>query len=110
MSARKARVRSLEPTIDIALKDFGGIRRKYPKVSRTTRRPGKRAGHGERLLAIGRHLWHTGRTARDGIPLAATMLFDDARTSFGVALRLPGRWLRHHVDPAVGGDIEKAEA
>jgi hypothetical protein len=37
------------------------------------------------------------------------MLLDDARTSFGVAPRLPWRGLRQHVDPAVGGDGEKAE-
>src|SRR5271155_513587 len=51
-----------------------------------------------------------GRTACDRIPLAPTMLLDDARTPFGVAPRLPWRRLRHHVDPAVGGDGEKAEA
>ena len=38
------------------------------------------------------------------------MLLDDARTPFGVAPRLPWRWLYHHVDPAIGGDGEKAEA
>ena len=38
------------------------------------------------------------------------MLLDDARTPFGVAPRLPWRWLSHHVDPAFGGDGEKAEA
>src|ERR1700741_3599478 len=37
----------LEPTIDIALKDFGGVRSKYPKVPRTTRRASKRIGHSE---------------------------------------------------------------
>ncbi len=100
----------LEPTVDIALKDFGGVRSKCPKVARATWRAGKRVGHGERLLTIGGHLGRPGRTAHDGIPLAATMLLDDARTPFGVAPRLPWRWLRHDVDPAVGGDGEKAEA
>ena len=38
------------------------------------------------------------------------MLLDDARTPFGVAPRLPGRRLRHHVDPVLGVDGEKAEA
>src|SRR5271156_5741044 len=88
----------LEPTIDIALKNFGGVRSKNPKVPRTTLRAGKRVGHGERLLTIGGHLRHPSRTAHDGIPLTATMLLDDARTPFGVAPRLPLRWLRHHVD------------
>ncbi len=37
------------------------------------------------------------------------MLFDDARTPFSVAPRLPWRWLRYYVDPAIGGDGEKAE-
>ncbi len=68
----------LEPTVDIASKDFGGIRSKYPKVPRATRRASKRVGHGERLLTIGGHLGHPGRTAHDGVPFAATMLLDDA--------------------------------
>src|SRR5271167_2716537 len=89
----------LEPTIDIALKDFGGVRSKYPKVPRTTRRAGKRVCNGECLLTIGGHLWRSSRTPRDGIPLAATMLLDDARTPFGVAPGLPWGWLRNHVDP-----------
>ena len=38
------------------------------------------------------------------------MLLDNARTSFGVAPRLPWRWLRNHADPAGGGDREEAEA
>src|SRR5277367_1000266 len=38
------------------------------------------------------------------------MLLDDARTPFGVAPRLPWRWLRHHIDPALAGDREKAKA
>jgi hypothetical protein len=63
---------------------------------------GKRVVHGERLLTIGGHLRRPSRTARDWIPLAATMLLDDARTPFGVAPRLPWRWLRH--------DGQKAEA
>jgi hypothetical protein len=92
----------LEPTIDIALKNFGGVRSKNPKVPRTTRRAGKRVGHGERLLTIGGHLRRPSRTAHDGIPLAATMLLDDVRTPFGVTPRLPWRWLRQHVDPALG--------
>ena len=74
----KAPFDPLEPTVDIALKDFGGIRSKCPKVPRATRRAGKRVGHGERLLTIGRHLGRPSRTARDGISLAATMLLDDA--------------------------------
>ena len=35
-----------EPTVDIALKDFGGIRSKCPRVPRATRGVGKRVGHG----------------------------------------------------------------
>src|SRR5271166_570348 len=101
---------SLEPTVNIALKDFGGVRSKCPKVPRATRRAGKRVGHGERLLTIGGHLGRPSRTAHDGIPFAATMLLDDARTPLGIAHRLPWRWLRDHVDPALGGDGEKAEA
>ena len=100
----------LEPTVDIALKDFGGVRSKCPKVARATWRASKRVGHGERLLTIGRHLGRPGRTAYDGIPLTATMLLDDARTPFAVAPRLPWRWFHHDVDTAVGGDGEKAEA
>src|ERR1700690_3962520 len=100
----------LEPAIDIALKNFGGVRSKNPKVPRTTRRAGKRVGHGERLLTIGGHLRHPSRTAHDGIPPAATMLLDDARTPFGVAPRLPLRWLHDHVDPALRVDGQKAEA
>jgi hypothetical protein len=38
------------------------------------------------------------------------MLLDDARTPFGIASRFPRRWLRHHVDPPLGGDGEQAEA
>ena len=38
------------------------------------------------------------------------MLLDDARTPFGVAPRHPRRWLRHHIDPAVSVDRQKAEA
>jgi len=45
----------LEPTIDIAPKNFGGVRSKNPKVPRTTRRDGNRVGHGKRLLTIGGH-------------------------------------------------------
>ena len=67
-----------EPTIDIPLKNFGGVRSKYPKVPRTTRHAGKRIGHGERLLTIGGHLRRPSRTAHDGIPLAATMFLDNA--------------------------------
>src|SRR5271166_4350800 len=100
----------LEPTVDIALEDFGGLRSKCPKVPRTTRRAGERVGDSERLLTIGGHLGHPSRTAHDGISLAAPMLLDDARTPFGVAPRLPWRWLSHDVDPAVSGDSEKAEA
>ena len=37
------------------------------------------------------------------------MLLDDARTPFGVAPRLPWRWLSYYVDPALGGDCENAE-
>jgi serine-type D-Ala-D-Ala carboxypeptidase/endopeptidase len=40
-------------------------------------------------------LWRPGRTARDGIPLAATMLLDDARTP---AWRDLLHWLKWHVD------------
>src|SRR5208282_4282426 len=68
----------LEPTVDIALKDFGGVRSKCPQVPRPTRRAGKRVSHGERLLTIGRHLGRPSRTTHDGISLAATMLLDDA--------------------------------
>src|SRR5271165_6828549 len=100
----------LEPTVDIALEDFGGLRSKCPKVPRTTRRAGERVGDSERLLTIGGHLGCPSRTAHDGISLAAPMLLDDARTPFGVAPRLPWRWLSHDVDPAVSGDSEKAEA
>jgi hypothetical protein len=49
----------LEPTVDIALKDFGGVRSKYPKVPWTTRRGGKHVGHGERRLC------HTGISLSD---------------------------------------------
>jgi hypothetical protein len=38
------------------------------------------------------------------------MLLDDARAPLGVAPRLPWRWLRHHIDPALAGDCEKAKA
>src|ERR1700677_3633182 len=100
----------LEPTIDIALKNFRGVWSKNPKVPRTTRCAGKRVGHGERLLTIGGHLRHPSGTAEDGIPPAATMLLDDARAPFGVAPRLPLRWLHHHVDPALRVDGQKAEA
>ena len=55
-------------------------------------------------------MWCPSRAPHHGITLAATMLLDDARTPFGVAPRLPWRWLRHHVDPAIGGDGEKTEA
>ena len=101
---------ALEPTIDIALKNLGGVWSKNPKFPRTTRRAGKRVGHGERLLTIGGHLRRPSRTAHDGISLAATMLLDDARTPFGVAPRLPWRWLRYYVDPALRVDGQKAEA
>ena len=100
----------LEPTIDIALKNFGGGRSKNPKVPRTTRCAGKRVGPCERQLTIGGHLRRPSRTAQDGIPPAATMLLDDARTPFGVAPRLPWRWLRYYVDPALRVDGQKAEA
>ena len=50
------------------------------------------------------------RTSHDGIPLPATMFLDNAGTPFRVAPRLPWRWRRHYVDPALGGDREKAEA
>ena len=52
----KSMLDPLEPTIDIALKNFGGVGRERSKVPRTTRRAGKRVGHGERLLTIGGHL------------------------------------------------------
>ena len=42
----KSMLDPLEPTIDVALKDFGGVWSKYSKVSRTTWRAGKRVGHG----------------------------------------------------------------
>jgi hypothetical protein len=73
-------------------------------------RAGKRVGHSKRLLTIGSHLGHPGRTAHDGIPLATTMLLNDARTPFGIAPRLPWRWLCDHVDPPLCGDGEKAKA
>ena len=38
------------------------------------------------------------------------MLLDDARTAFAVAPRLPWLWLRHYIDPTLGGDSEKAKA
>ena len=38
------------------------------------------------------------------------MLLDHARTPFGVAPRLPWPWLRHYIDPTLGGDGEKAKA
>ena len=100
----------LKPTVDIALKDFGGVRSKCPKVPRATRRIGKRVGDGERLLTIGGHLRGPRRAAHHGISLAATMLLDDARTPFGIASRLPWRWLRHHVDPPLGADGGQAKA
>ena len=65
---------------------------------------------GERLLTIGGHLRRPSRTAHDGIPLAATMLLDDARTPFGVAPWLPWRRLCHHIDPALRVNGQKAEA
>jgi hypothetical protein len=101
---------TLEPTIDISLKDFGGVRSKSLKVPRTTRRAREGIGHGKRLLSIGGHLGHPSRTPHNGIPLPPTMLLDDARTSFGVAPRLPWRRLRHYVNPTLGGDSEKAKA
>src|ERR1700744_5357967 len=101
---------SLEPTIDICLKNFGGVWGERPEIPRTTRRDRKRAGHGESLLTVGGQLRRPGRTADDGIPFAATMLLDNTRTPFGVAPRLPWRWLRHYIDPAVSVDGQKAEA
>jgi hypothetical protein len=100
----------LEPTVDIALKNFGGGRSKNPKVPRTTRRAGEAVGYCERLLTIGGHMRPPSRTAHDGIALAAAMLLDNARTPFWVTPRVPWRWLRHHVDPAIGVDSQKAEA
>src|SRR6202012_3611352 len=97
-------------TIDICLKNFGGVWGERPEIPRTTRRDRKRAGHGESLLTVGGQLRRPGRTADDGIPFAATMLLDNARTPLGVAPRLPWRWLRHHIDPAVSVDGQKAEA
>ena len=38
------------------------------------------------------------------------MLLDDARTPLGVAPRLPWPWLRHYIDPTLGGDCQKAKA
>ena len=46
----------LEPTIDVALNDFGRVWSQYPKVPRTTWHASKRVGYNERLLAIGSHL------------------------------------------------------
>ena len=74
----KSTLNPLEPTIDVALNDFGGVWSQYPKVPRTTRHAGERISHNERLLAIGGHLRRPSRTAHDGIPPAATMFLDNA--------------------------------
>ena len=74
----KSTLDPLEPTIYVALNDFGGVRSQYPKVPRTARRTGKRVGHNERLLAIGGHLRHPCRTSHNGVPLPATMFLDNA--------------------------------
>jgi hypothetical protein len=74
----KSTLDPLEPTIDVALNDFGGVWGQYPKVPRTTRRSGKRVCHNERLLAISGHLRYPCRTSHDGIPLPATMFLDNA--------------------------------
>jgi hypothetical protein len=98
----------LEPTIDVAPNDFGGVWSQHPKVPRTTRHIGERVGYNERLLAIGGHLGRPCQTSDDRIPLPATMLLDNAWTPFRVASRPPWSWLHHYVDPALDG--EKAEA
>ena len=46
------------------------------------------------LLTIGGHLWHAGRIARDGTPLAAPMLFDKCANVVWRRPRHPWRWLR----------------
>src|ERR1700693_948198 len=57
----KSTLDPLEPTLDVALNDFGGVWSQYPKVPRTTRRAGKRVGHNEYLLAIGGRVRHPSR-------------------------------------------------
>jgi hypothetical protein len=106
----KSTLDPLEPAIDVALNDFGGVRSQYPKVPRTTGRADKRIGYNKCLLAVGGHLRHTCRTSHDRIPLPATMFLDDSRTPFGVMPRLPRRWLRYHVDPALRVHGQEAEA
>jgi len=45
----KSTLDPLEPAIDVALNDLGGVWSQYPKVPRTTRRACKRVGHNECL-------------------------------------------------------------
>jgi hypothetical protein len=94
----------LEPTLDIALKNFGGVRSKGPKVPRTTRRAGQ-ARWPRRALVDDRRSFVASESTH---PRWDPPCGDDAprrcanaicrRASASVALA------RHHVDPAVGGD------
>jgi hypothetical protein len=92
------------------VKNSGRVWGENPEVPRTTWLAGDGIGHNKRLLTIGGHLRYSSRSSRNGIPFAATMLLDNARTPFAISPWLPLRWLDHHVDFASRIDGQKAEA
>src|SRR4051794_6754946 len=72
----------LEPAIKVSVKNSGRVWGENPEVPRTTWLAGDGIGHNKRLLTIGGHLRYSSRSSRNGIPFAATMLLDNARTPF----------------------------
>jgi hypothetical protein len=93
----------LEPTIDIALKNFGGVRSKGPKVPRTTRRAGqarwpRRAPVDDRRSFVASESTHPrwDPPCGDDARRCANAICHRASASAALA--------RPHVDPAVGGD------
>src|SRR5262245_35635392 len=99
-----------EPAIHVVQKDPGRVGYGSPELGRAPRALGERRGAGERLLAVGGHDRHLGRSAKRGIAQAPAMLLDEARPPPGVAAGTPWPRLDENVHPAAGGDAEQPEA
>ena len=65
-----------EPAVDVAQENAGGAWDNRPNVPRAARATGERGSAGERLLPVGGHDWHLGRSPESGVAYPAAMFLN----------------------------------
>ena len=87
-----------EPPVDIAQKNAGRVWDDRPNLLSAARAPGQGGGTDKRLLPIGGHDWHLGRSAESGITYPASMFLNQPCTALGVLAGTPWFRLNKHFD------------